>query len=294
MGASTHQSPRQRRADGLAYVARCLTERDRQIVEAVARFDVFTAEQIAEMFFDSLKRAQVRLQRLHALRVLDRFQPYRAGWGSSPYHYMLGPNGTAIVDADRRPDSSTFRRGRALALGQRSTLDRLTTLNGLYASLLSEARRCAVVRLDWMVAAEATAWSDGIVSPDAFGRWHDGDQGVEFFIITDTGGTWAHDLARRVSSYERFEAERGASAWLLAFARTVKREQVVRAALGNSPISVATSSRGSTGQWWPIGPGNSRVPLCGLPPSRRVPPGRLAWRYETFGPFEPDRSLKRR
>ena len=166
MGASTHQSPRQRRSDELAYVVRCLTDRDRQIVEAVARFGVFTAEHIAEMFFDSLKRAQVRLQRLHALRVLDRFQPYRAGWGSSPYHYILGANGAEFVEAAGGGFRPRVRRpGHRLALGRRRDLDHVVLVNGLYEGLLGDARRGAGELKDWLTADEVAVWSDGTSTP---------------------------------------------------------------------------------------------------------------------------------
>lgn len=97
----------------------------------MARFKVFTAEQLAEMFFDTRKRAQVRLHRLHDLGVLDRFQPYRDGWGSSPFHYVLGPLGAEMAAADAGEDSRTpFKRRHSelsLALGRPRDLAHLVT-----------------------------------------------------------------------------------------------------------------------------------------------------------------------
>lgn len=280
MGASTHQSPRQRRSDELAYVARCLTERDRQIVEAVARFGVFTAEHIAEMFFDSLKRAQVRLQRLHALRVLDRFQPYRERWGSSPYHYMLGPNGVAIAGAteDGHP-SAGVRSGSRLALGCRRELNQLLAVNSLYACHVSRARRRPDARLEWMTAQEASAWSDRIVAPAAFGVWSEGGRSVEFFVEVDRGGSWTSRFQAALSCYERFANERGRGAWILVLVDGPSRERRVRTALTpRRHVPLATARVGCGHQRWPCGSSEARD-VSHLLPLAPVPTSPRAWRY---------------
>lgn len=280
MGASTHQSPRQRRADELAYVARCLTDRDRQIVEAVARFGVFTAEHIAEMFFDSLKRAQVRLQRLHALRVLDRFQPYRVGWGSSPYHYIIGRHGPGAVEADLSGRTSA----RHLALGQRRELDHVVAMNGLYVSFLREARTDLNADLvDWMTETEAMRWSDALVAPDAFGRWSDRGRGIDFFIELDRGGAWVRSLRPSLARYERFSAERGASAWVLVVAATDRREVAVRNEACGMAAPVATTTLSSLRRglrWWRLGAEFGRQPISELPDIPPLAVSRRGWRFD--------------
>ena len=233
-GASALQSRPRRSAGELRYsLVPGLTERDREIVAAVARFKVFTAEQLAEMFFDTRKRAQVRLHRLHQLGVLDRFQPYRDGWGSSPYHYVLGPVGAEMAAADAEEDDRpAVRRPSAtgLALGRPRDLARLRTVNGFYASLIGHARRHPDARLlDWMTAEEATRWSDGMVKPEAFGEWAEGDRTVEFFVVADCGGP-LKALIADLSRYERFEKERGQHATVTLICPSARRAAALLAA----------------------------------------------------------------
>src|SRR5205823_3787973 len=155
-----------------------LTDRDRRIVAAVARHRVLTADQLAEMFFDSQKRALVRLLDLHRLGVLDRFQPHRPSWGSHPYHYVLGPQGAAILaaEAGEDPDRAArrWRAERTLALGRTQRLAHLVGINAFYAGLVGYARRHPDARvLAWLTETECARWTEGIVRPDAFGHWHE-------------------------------------------------------------------------------------------------------------------------
>lgn len=245
-GASALQSRPRRPAGELRYsLVPLLTDRDREIVAAVARFKVFTAEQLAEMFFDTRKRAQVRLHRLYELGVLDRFQPYREGWGSSPYHYVLGPLGAEMASADAEEDAHTpFRRRRSelgLALGRPRDLAHFVTVNGFYASLIGHARRHPEARLlDWMTAAEAKKWSYGMVEPDAFGEWAEGDRTVEFFLVVDRGGP-VEALVADLSRYDRFDSERGAQAWVLIVFTSRQREVRARGLLQRPDSLIATS-----------------------------------------------------
>jgi hypothetical protein len=292
-GTSALQSRPRRSAGELRYsLVPLLTDRDREIVAAVARFKVFTAEQLAEMFFDTRKRAQVRLHRLHQLGVLDRFQPYREGWGSSPYHYVLGPLGAEMAvataeDDDERPVRWPSATG--LALGRPRDLARLRTVNGFYASLVGHARRHPEGRLlDWMAAEETARWSHGLVEPDAFGEWAEGDRTVEFFLVVDRGGPVEAHVAD-LSRYERFDRERGVTACVLLAFSSPAREKRFRSVLDDAGATAATAVATSISPvhvhaWMPA-PGSHRAPLAALrqnlgDPSTDETSSPRAWRFK--------------
>ena len=104
-------------------VARRVTPRDRWIIRMLHEHTVLTTEQLARLGFASLRTAQQRLQLLHRLDVLDRFQPYRPT-GSAPLHHLLGPVGAHILAAEEGLDTAAlgYRRQRTLAVAHRLTL----------------------------------------------------------------------------------------------------------------------------------------------------------------------------
>jgi hypothetical protein len=224
-----------------------LTERDRAVVRAVGRFGVLTSDQLAAMFFDSTGRAQVRLLALHRMGLLDRFRPWRAGFGAEPYHYVLGRTGAALLAAEDGEDSDSAarrrRRAKGLALAQAQRLAHLVGINGFHVALAGAARRSGRCELeDWMTEAEAARWSSGIVRPDGWGRWREGAELVEFFVEWDRGTEALHRLVAKLEGYERFEAERGAAAWVLFVLPSARREGTARAALAGAGVAVATAA----------------------------------------------------
>ena len=68
---------------------------------------------------------------------------------------------------------------------------------------------------DWLTEAEAIRWADAIVRPDAYGTWRQDGEAVEFFLEWDRGSETLGRLLAKLDGYERFESERGASAWVL-------------------------------------------------------------------------------
>lgn len=246
-GASPLQSrPRRPAGEARWSLARCLTERDRAIVRALARHRVFTREQLGEMFFDSQHRARVRLVALHRHQVLDRFQPHRPGWGAASFHYVLGPMGAAIVGAEAGEDpdraARRWRTERTLALGRTQRLAHLVGVNGFYSALVGHARATPSAEVvDWLTEAEATRWADGIVRPDAYGSWRQDSNVVEFFLEWDRGTESRGRLVAKLGGYERFESERGASAWVLFAFPSARRESAARRALAGATVPVATA-----------------------------------------------------
>lgn len=61
-----------------------LTERDRLLVFLLAEHQVLTTDQIAQVAFGSLRRAQDRLVRLRVIDVLARFRFSSPGAGPAP------------------------------------------------------------------------------------------------------------------------------------------------------------------------------------------------------------------
>jgi len=102
---------------------------------------VFTTHQLAEVFFDSLDRAEDRLEQLTDQGVLARFRPHRRhGEGSAPYHYVLGPAGAAVLAAEQDIGPRTIVPG---GQGPRDCrqphLGHLVGVNGCFASLAAHA-----------------------------------------------------------------------------------------------------------------------------------------------------------
>lgn len=179
------------------------------------------------MFFDSEARARTRLVALQRLGVLDRFEPLRHSFGRRPYHYVLGPLGAAVLAAERGEDpdraARRWKSERTLALGSTQRLAHILGVNDFACALVGQARRDRSTRLvDWLTEAEAARWTDGIVRPDGWGVWEADGSTVEFFLEYDRGTETLARLAGKLRDYERFETERGATAWVL-FAFTSQR-----------------------------------------------------------------------
>lgn len=279
-------------------LARRLTDRDRAIVRAVARLGVLTSEQIDAMFFDSIKRAQKRLVALHRMGLLDRFQPYRPA-GAASFHYVLGRDGAALVAAEDGddPEAAVRRRrtGRGLALARTQRLAHHVGTNWFHAGLVADARRSPGAELeDWMTEPECTRWSEGIVRPDAWGRWREGGHAVEFFVEWDRGTEPLRRLVAKLAGYEALEADRGAVAWVLFVLHSARRERNVREALAEATVPVATAAadggrlHAAEAVWLPLlfhsGPrlrlaGLAQVPVPPEAEARAREGSGRAWRY---------------
>jgi len=302
-GSSALRSPARRSVGELRLsLARRLTDRDREIVRALGRYRVLTTDQLAEMFFDTRRRAQVRLVRLHEIGVLDRFEPHRSSWGRRPYHYVLGPLGAAVLAAERDEDpdraARRWRSERTLALGRTQRLAHILGVNDFAAALVAQGRRSRTTRLlDWLTEAEAARWTDGIVRPDGWGVWDEEGSAVEFFLEYDRGTETLARLAAKLRDYERFETERGATAWVLFAFTSPRREARARAALQAATVPVATAvlsppALPSDQVWAPVSPDSSRVRLAVLaalpkPPEalrRAERNSARAWRFDRSRP----------
>lgn len=267
------------------------------MLRSLDRFRVLTTSQFARLHFPSHKRASMRLLDLLAAGVVDRFRPYREGWGSHPWHWVLGPLGAGVMAAERGEHAETatrrWRGERTLAYSSGRRLAHLVGVNEFFVSLSAHARRHAdATVVDWLTQAEATKWSEDRVDPDAFGEWQEGQRRLEFFVEYDRGTEALSRLVGKLACYERFEAEREASAWVLFAFTSARREQSARAALVGSTVPVATAALvgGAEPQeavWLPLDGAERRLRLAELadvakPPEtlERIERGHRGWLFK--------------
>jgi Replication-relaxation len=86
----------------------------------------------------------MRLGELYALDIVDRFRPQ--SWGSpTPFHWVLGPLGAALIAAETGVDLTdlSWRRTLAHDLAASQRLAHLVGLNGFFTGLLRA--RCDVL-----------------------------------------------------------------------------------------------------------------------------------------------------
>lgn len=96
--------------------------------------------------------------------------------------------------------------------------------------------------LDWRTGPEAAQWSQGMATPDAWGVWQEDGRTVEFFMEYDRGTAALRRLAGDLAGYERFEHDRGVTAWVLFAFTSARREQTARDALTGATVPVATAT----------------------------------------------------
>jgi Replication-relaxation len=172
-------------------IARRITDRDRAIAHALHEHRVLTAQQVYELYFDSLDRSRERLSQLHELGVVDRFRPYRQ-YGSHPYHYLLDHAGVQLIASDRGVEVAEleYSRAKTLRLASSQQLRHQVEASGVVTRLAHALRAapCAEL-LEWRGQRRcAQTWGE-LVRPDAYLRitlaggvldlWLEHDRGTE-------------------------------------------------------------------------------------------------------------------
>jgi hypothetical protein len=157
---------------------------------------VLTTAQVTEVGFTGERRARMHLAELYARDVLDRFRP-RAWGSSSPFHWVLGPLGAALVAVEAGLDLAdlSWRRSVVHELAASQRLAHLVGLNGFFCSLLGSARSRPGCRLDewWSERRCAREWGE-IVCPDGYGIWTEADTSP-FLLEYDNGSKRLERLA---------------------------------------------------------------------------------------------------
>jgi hypothetical protein len=179
-GKSTHVTERTKDArrqsrlsvSEITRLASHITERDRRIALDCFEHNVLTTDQIRRLYFTNTRIAQVRLQRLYELRVLERFRPApRAGEGSNPYHWILDEAGALLVADWKGIDRSELRYTRDD--GQRIAGSRNLThhveANEFFTRLSLEASAAGGELAEWYGVRTLAHLFSGVIVPDGYG-----------------------------------------------------------------------------------------------------------------------------
>jgi hypothetical protein len=179
-GKSTNATKRKRESrrpsrlteSAIVKLASHITERDRRIALDCYEHNVLTTDQIMRLHFTSTRIAQVRLQRLYELRVLERFRPGpRAGEGSHPYHWTLDEAGALIVADWKGLDRSELRytRDDGLRLAGSRNLTHHVEANEFFTRLAVDANRAGGALSEWYGVRTLAHLLARIVVPDGYG-----------------------------------------------------------------------------------------------------------------------------
>ena len=248
-----------------------ITERDRLLCRLLDDHRVLTTAQVAEVGFSGERRARMRLSELYALDILDRFRP--RAWGNpSPFHWVLGPLGAALVAVEAGLDVAdvSWRRSLVYELAASQRLAHLVGLNGFFCSLLGSARTRLGYRLDewWSERRCAREWGE-VVRPDGYGIWTETDTSLPFLLEYDNGTERLERLAAKLDGYIGLAAAAGHPNWVLFSFPSPRRERDARPVLAQRAVPVATASREpGTGPdaaiWLPIRRHGTRLRLAQL------------------------------
>jgi hypothetical protein len=248
-----------------------LTERDRAICRLLWTHRVFTTEQLAAVFFDSLSSAQHRLVTLYRLGLLERFRALRPV-GSESWRYTLGPAGAALVAAERgeEPPRPATVRAQAARLAAGARTAHALGVNGFFCSLAAYARRHAGCQLtEWWSERRAGAEWGELVRPDAYGTWTEDGRVIDFFLEYDTGTETLARVAAKLSGYADLSTADGVSRPVLFWLARPGREAELHRVIGRPPLSVATAVAGAgacpaEAVWRPVGHPGPRLRLIEL------------------------------
>jgi hypothetical protein len=246
-------------APAVLRAARRITPRDRWIIRMLHEHTVLTTTHLARLGFATLRAAQLRLRTLHALGVVERWQPFQR-YGSAPMHHVLGPLGARILAAEEGIDLTAlgYRRDRALGHAHRLTL----THDLGAASLLTDlATHPDLVMGRWWSARRCTRYFGHHTRPDAYATLAPGgisdaatrhpadglaplgpqppttappgrDSGQwGFFLEYDTGTTALRVLAAKLDGYHRLAVATTLPTPVLIWITRPGREPGARAAL---------------------------------------------------------------
>jgi hypothetical protein len=225
------------------------TQRDLHLCLDLFEHRVLTSQQIFELHFPSLRRAQRRLLLLQQRGIVDRFRPFRPT-GSHPWHYVLGPIGLEIVASARGLDHKKLgiSRDRLRAVAYSPRLPHLIEVNGFFSRL---ARRCRIVGglelVEWWSERRCVSEWGGIVRPDGLGQLRQAGLDVRFFLELDRGTEPLSALEEKLARYARVSRFSDSPSTLLFVFPTERREIEARRVLFNSGMRVLSGTRALAG-----------------------------------------------
>lgn len=269
----------------LLQAASQLTDRDRYLCRLLLEHRVLTTAQVADVGFESIRRALFRLGQLRRLRIVDRFRPLATA-GSAPYHWVLDSLGAAVVAAERGVEVGDlpWRRDKAIALATSERLGHAVGVNGFFTALLRIVRHDpeAELVLWWSERRCAAAWG-GFARPDGYGVWAEAGRRTAFCFEHDNGTERLARLADKLPGYDRLFAAGGRRLWVLFAFPGPGREAGARRALRHPEVPVATAvvrpgASPAEAIWLPVGDPAPRRRLADLGDPGRRPAGDAAHR----------------
>jgi len=184
-----------------------LTDRDRQIALDCYEHHVLTTNQLQRLHFAGLRTAEVRLDVLYRLRVLDRFRPpAQHGAGTAPYHWILDQAGAYVVaeqyGIERR--ELKWRHATALALADSMKLRHHVEINEFFAQLTQEVTANGGALAEWYGERTIHGLFGGAIWPDGYGvlRLPDGLP-LHFLLELDRATEPAAQLREKAKRYAK-------------------------------------------------------------------------------------------
>lgn len=149
-----------------------LTDRDRQIVLDCYHHHVLTTGQLQRLHFTGTRTAELRLDTLYQLRVLDRFRPpAKPGTGTTPYHWIVDEAGAHVLaahyDIERR--KLKWRHANDRALADSPKLRHLIEINEFFAQVAYEAKLQRGGLTEWYGERAIHGLFGGVIWPDGYG-----------------------------------------------------------------------------------------------------------------------------
>lgn len=176
----------------LAHAAARLTDRDHEILAALAVVRVITNPMAARLWFGSAITARHRMQALAAAGVVTGYRPLRAGGGSNPVHYQLTPLGAHIAatatGSDPEPARAAARSALERIAAGRAYLAHTTGVAWVWTGLKAAEKDGRGALEWWDNRAAAELYKGRNLIPDAAGIWsEDGAAPAAFALEWDTG-----------------------------------------------------------------------------------------------------------
>jgi hypothetical protein len=197
---------------------------------------VFTTDQIVELCYPTMRAANHRLLNLYRWRVVDRFQPF-VSEGTAPMHYVLDLAGAVALayEDGLDPKDLRYRHDDAVGIAHSLRLAHTVGVNGLFTNLVALSRQPqASGRLTaWWSELRCGRLFGDIVRPDAYGRWRENSDEVEFFLEFDFGTEDLTKLASKLYGYHKLAAATGINTPVLIWLTSNRRETNARRALAD-------------------------------------------------------------
>jgi len=226
-----------------------ITDRDRRIALDCYEHAVLTTDQIARLHFTNLRIAQVRLQRLYKLRVLERFRPGpNAGEGSHPYHWILDEAGALLVADCEGIDRSELRytRDDGLRLASSRNLTHHVEANEFLVRLAADANAAGGELTEWYGVRTIAHLFSGAVVPDSWGvLTMPGAKPLHVLLELDRSTEASEVLRAKAKRYAEIlphSSLRDLDPVVILATPSERRTRAARAAVANipAPLSVTT------------------------------------------------------